>query len=422
MHKDDHVIVTKRRYSGIKALMVIFLFSVEFYIMFMEYFTENSRSVYALAAYVFFAFAFIGKTNSSRSYLKYEYVLGLIIKSIVMNMVTWLYMMSLDENESAGTIFCKMLILIVLNVFSIIFTFVAVNIYTKYKKYKTRRVLHVYAENIKSTGKGLESDLDSIKKEIDNYEYVYLHNLSTRARKRLLKYCYEHDKVVYCTANLSDVLLRTSGLTQDIDSPVYYCTSFGIGGVSAAIKRLFDIVFSAVVLIVTSPIMLITAICIKLEDNGSPIYKQVRCTKDMKEFTIYKFRSMTEDSEGSEAKLAASDDKRLTKVGKIIRRYKIDELPQLVNILKGDMSIVGPRPERPELIREAVKNTPEFILRTKVKAGLTGYAQVRGYYNTGFKDKLLWDLMYIEQFSLILDLKIIMMTVFTVFSENIRDD
>ena len=112
----------------------------------------------------------------------------------------------------------------------------------------------------------------------------------------------------------------------------------------------------------------------------------------------------------------------MTKVGKIIRKLKIDEFPQFFNILKGDMSVVGPRPERPEMVKQAIKNTPEFILRTKVKAGLTGYAQVRGYYNTGFKDKLLWDLIYIETFSLILDLKIILMTIVTVFTENIRDE
>ena len=152
------------------------------------------------------------------------------------------------------------------------------------------------------------------------------------------------------------------------------------------------------------------------------VYKQVRCTKDMKRFHIYKFRSMVENSESDGAKLAVQGDNRLTKVGAVIRKYKIDELPQLINIIKGDMSVVGPRPERPEMIVEAIKNTPEFVLRTKVKAGLTGYAQVRGYYNTKFKDKLLWDLMYIENFSLLLDLKIIIMTFFVIFSENIRDE
>lgn len=420
--KEERVIVTKRRYSGIKALMIIILFSVELFFMFMDYFMESRRTVFAFAAYFVFAFTFLGKTQSSKTYLKYEYVLGLIVKSLVMNVITWLYMMSLAVDIPVSGITVRIIILTVLNVISIVVVFVLINAYTKVKCREAQRILHIYPETIVKSGKGLEHDLESVKCEIDKYEYVYLHNLSSRARKRLLKYCYEHDKAVYCTANLSDVLLKTSGVTQDVDTPVYYCTSFGIGGVSATLKRMFDIVFSVVMLILTSPFMLVTAICIKLEDHGSVIYKQVRCTKDMKEFTIYKFRSMTEDSEGAQARLAVSDDKRLTKVGKIIRRFKIDELPQLVNILKGDMSVVGPRPERPELFKEAAKNTPEFILRTKVKAGLTGYAQVRGYYNTGFKDKLLWDLMYIEQFSLLLDLKIILMTVFTVFSENIRDD
>ncbi len=422
MHKDEHIIATKRRYSGIKALMVIFMFSVEFFVLFKEYFKGNDRSEFAFVAYIFFTFVFIGKTNSSKSYLKYEYVLGLIIKSIVMNIVTWLYMMSLDTSETALIISLKMVSLAIMNIFSIILVFIIVNIYTRFKRHSIKPVLHIYPQNIVEKGGDIEEDLKDVKAEIDKYEYVYLHNLSSRARKRLLKYCYEHDKVVYCTANMSDVLLRTSGLTQDMDTPIYYCTSFGVGGVSALLKRMFDIMFSLLLIILSSPIMLITAICIKLEDGGSVLYKQVRCTKNMKEFVIYKFRSMTEDSEGDKAKLAVSDDKRLTKVGAIIRRFKIDELPQLVNILRGDMSVVGPRPERPELIIEAAKKTPEFILRTKVKAGLTGYAQVRGYYNTGFKEKLLWDLMYIEQFSLILDLKIILMTVFTVFSENIRDD
>ncbi len=422
MQNTERVIVTKRRYNGFKALMIIFLFSVEFYFMFMDYFKENERSSFALAAYVSFAFIFIGKTNSSKSYLKYEYILGLIIKSAVMNVVIWLFMVSLDTKTELDKTFFRVLMLLVLNVLSILLVFIVMNIYTKFKTPQAKRILHIYPEDIESTGNGIEQDLEVVKQKIDDYEYVYLHNLSSRARKRLLKYCYEHDKVVYCTSNLSDVLLRASGLTQDIDTPVYYCTSFGVGGVSAMLKRAFDIGFSFIFLILTSPVMLVVAVAIKLEDHGCVIYKQRRCTKDMKEFTIYKFRSMKEDSEGNEAKLAVSDDERLTAVGRIIRKFKIDEFPQFFNILKGDMSVVGPRPERPELIKEAVKNTPEFILRTKVKAGLTGYAQVRGYYNTGFKEKLLWDLMYIEQFSLILDLKIIMMTVITVFSENIRDD
>lgn len=418
----EQKIVTKKRYTSVKALIIVALFCVELCVVFMDYFTDNYRAMFALVSYGLLTFSFLGKMSSSKIYLRYEYLLGVLFKTAVINVITFFMMLALWDDASGLVIFKRIVILGILNFISVLVVFVGMNIYMKITAKYSKGVFHIYPDTINKAGKNLEEALAKVKRDIDDYEYVYLHNLSSRARKRLLKYCYECNKVVYCTANLSDVILRTAGLTQDKDSPVYYCTSFGIDGISAVIKRAFDIVFSLVMLILSSPFMLITAICIKIEDGGSVLYKQVRCTKDMKEFTIYKFRSMKEDSEGGEAKLAVSDDDRLTKVGSIIRRYKIDELPQFYNILKGDMSVVGPRPERPEMVKRAIVNTPEFVLRTKVKAGLTGYAQIRGYYNTGFKDKLLWDLIYIETFSLILDLKIILMTVIAVFSENIRDD
>ena len=153
------------------------------------------------------------------------------------------------------------------------------------------------------------------------------------------------------------------------------------------------------------------------------IYRQTRCTRDMKKFEIYKFRSMITDAEKNRGpQLATKHDKRLTRVGRFLRNTKLDELPQLVNILKGDMSFVGPRPERPEFIAKAVKDIPEFVLRTKVKAGLTGYAQVMGNYNTSFLDKLKWDLMYIENYSLFLDLKILLMTAIAIFAKDNHED
>lgn len=418
----ERKIVTKRRYTGIKALIIVVLFCVELYVVFMDYFFNNHRAQFALFAYGILIFAFIGKMSSSKIYLKYEYILGVIFKSVVINIITFFSMLALLEDVKVFNIFMRFIFLGILNILSTLVVFIGMNIYMRTTSKHSQRIFHIYPDTIHKAGKNLEESLGMIKKEIDNYEYVYLHNLSSKVRKRLLKYCYERNIVVYCTANMSDVILRTAGITQDKDSPVYYCTSFGIDGASAVIKRIFDVVFSVVMLVLSSPIMLITAVCIKLEDHGSVLYKQVRCTKDMKEFIIYKFRSMKENSEGGEARLTVTDDDRLTKVGKIIRRYKIDELPQLINILRGDMSVVGPRPERPEMVKKAIVTTPEFILRTKVKAGLTGYAQIRGYYNTGFKDKLLWDLIYIETFSLILDVKIILMTIIAVFSENIRDD
>ena len=176
-------------------------------------------------------------------------------------------------------------------------------------------------------------------------------------------------------------------------------------------KRLIDIICSLLLLLIASPFMLITAIAIKCYDGGPVLYKQVRCTRGAKEFMIMKFRSMRVDAEkDGVARLAAKNDSRITPVGRFIRAVRIDELPQLFNILKGDMSFIGPRPERPEIIRQYMEEMPEFAFRMKVKAGLAGYAQVYGKYNTTPYDKLKLDLSYIENYSVWLDLKLMLLT------------
>ena len=182
------------------------------------------------------------------------------------------------------------------------------------------------------------------------------------------------------------------------------------------IKRTMDIVLSLVALIILSPVLLITALCVK-SDGGPALYKQVRLTKDGKEFKILKFRSMRVDAEkDGVARLSTGEnDDRITKVGKVIRACRLDELPQLINILMGDLSIVGPRPERPEIAKQYCEQMPEFALRLRAKAGLTGYAQVYGKYNTTPYDKLVMDLMYIAHPGIVQDLKIIFATVKILF-------
>ena len=187
-------------------------------------------------------------------------------------------------------------------------------------------------------------------------------------------------------------------------------------------KRAMDIIGSLIGIIILSPFMLLTAVAIKAYDRGPVFFKQARLTQDGREFGIIKFRSMCIESEKNGAQLAKKHDDRITPVGRLIRKIHFDEIPQLFNILKGDMSFVGPRPERPEFIAKAVKDIPEFVLRTKVKAGLTGYAQVMGNYNTSFLDKLKWDLMYIENYSLFLDLKILLMTAIAIFAKDNHED
>ena len=192
----------------------------------------------------------------------------------------------------------------------------------------------------------------------------------------------------------------------------------GLGVEQAIVKRFMDLVISSLMLLLASPLMLLIALGIKVQDGGPVIYKQKRLTKDGKEFEIYKFRSMRMDSERSGARLAQKGDRRVTPVGKVIRNLHFDELPQLFNILKGDMSLVGPRPERPEIARQYQKKVTEFDFRLKVKAGLTGYAQVYGKYNTTPEDKLKLDLFYIEHYSVWMDVKLLLLTFKILFQKE----
>ena len=181
---------------------------------------------------------------------------------------------------------------------------------------------------------------------------------------------------------------------------------------------MMDLAISGLGLVVLSPVMLLVAAAIKLEDGGPVFYCQQRLTLGGRVFNIYKFRSMIVDAEKDGIRLASKSDKRITRVGRFIRKTRLDEIPQLINIFKGEMSVVGPRPERPEIADQYTKNMPEFPYRLKVKAGLTGYAQVVGKYNTTPYDKLKLDLMYISEYSILTDIKLILMTIKVIFTPN----
>lgn len=210
---------------------------------------------------------------------------------------------------------------------------------------------------------------------------------------------------------ISDVLVKGATQLHLFDTPIYLTREYALKIEERIAKRVIDLVCSILLLLIASPFMLITAIAIKLYDGGPVFYKQVRCTIGQREFEIMKFRSMRVDAEkDGVARLASKNDSRITPVGKFIRAVRIDELPQLLNILKGDMSFIGPRPERPEIIAQYMEEMPEFVFRMKVKAGLAGYAQVYGKYNTTPYDKLKLDLTYIEQYSVWLDLKLMLLT------------
>ena len=255
-----------------------------------------------------------------------------------------------------------------------------------------------------------EEGVDAILPRLSQYDAVIICDLNIKMRNEITKYCFENDIRIYISPRISDVIIRGADEMHQFDSPLLLCRNYGLSIEQRAVKRLTDILIAGIGLIIASPIYLIIAIAIKMYDGGPVLYKQERLTRGGRVFKIYKFRSMIVDAEKDGARLAGKDDKRITPVGNILRRFRLDELPQLLNILKGDMSFVGPRPERPELADEISKEIPEFSYRLKVKAGLTGYAQVLGKYNTSPYDKLEMDLMYISRYSILLDLKIILMT------------
>ncbi|MEE3392592.1 MAG: sugar transferase [Lachnospiraceae bacterium] len=271
----------------------------------------------------------------------------------------------------------------------------------------------------------IDEGIPAIAEKMKDFQAVIIGDISAIKRNDILKYCYLNNIRAYVVPKISDIIMMGSDHIHVFDSPLLLAKGYALAFDQRFIKRIFDIILSLVLLVILSPAMLLTAIAIKLCDGGHVFYKQVRCTQDEKEFKIIKFRSMIENAEKAGAVLATKDDDRITQVGKFIRATRIDELPQLINILKGDMSFVGPRPERPEIIKEYCESMPEFPFRNRVKAGLTGYAQVYGKYNTTPYDKLKLDLFYIENYSLWLDIKLILMTVKTVLkkdaSEGIED-
>lgn len=284
-----------------------------------------------------------------------------------------------------------------------------------------KRLLQKYRHLFRIERLVSESEFDEnhiSEEEFEQTDIFILYEVSNQNRGTYMKFLSEKRKSFYYTPRLEDFLLQGSTYKQLLDTPLMkYDYSYEKSGWSE-VKRGLDIILAIFMLILFSPTFLATAIAIKLEDHGPIFYKQERCTLNERVFQIIKFRSMIVEAEADGVKPCVGKDPRVTKVGRIIRKYRIDELPQLYNILKGDMSFVGPRPERVEHVRQYTEAIPEFKYRTRVKGGLTGYAQIYGKYNTSAYDKLRLDLMYIENQSFLVDLKILILTFRTMFQSE----
>ncbi len=254
--------------------------------------------------------------------------------------------------------------------------------------------------------------IDQLKDRIKDAEAVFLMEIPSLERNELLKYCVENEISCYDEPKISDILMRSSRQFNMYNLPVVLVERYSPTPEYMFIKRLSDILLACLTLIIFSPVFLITALAIKISDGGPVIYKQKRLTKNGRVFDIYKFRSMRIDAEKETGAVISSgrNDPRVTGIGRLIRKLRIDELPQLINIIKGDMSLVGPRPERPEMAERFAQTLPEFNLRLQVRAGLTGYAQVYGRYDSDPYDKLSMDLHYIANAGLAEDLRILLVT------------
>lgn len=408
----------------VSNLLILFVLVIEYGLFFLAVPFEKVSALMILG-YTFLTYTITCNNHGRNVHLYYERELSLVLKGIITDFVmgVFLYAIYSDGNKSCGAGILSTsdkwwigyFIMVIIHFVSILLLCIIWNkyVYTGNKG----SILYIYEKDKPADMRmidkciSIDESEEKLMAQIMENEIIYIYDVTAEMRNDILKACFDAGKDVYMSTKISDIQLRASYLSQYSDQPCFYCPRPSISARAAIVKRIFDIIISVLGLVLTSWIFLIVAIAIKLEDGGSVFYRQDRCTKGGKVFSILKFRSMVEHDEFGKLHITEHKDKRITKVGYVIRKTKIDELPQLVNILKGDMSLVGPRPERPELIEDILKDIPEYTFRTTVKAGLTGYAQVHGDYHTDFLEKLRWDMIYIENYSLLLDLKIVLMTI-----------
>lgn len=406
---------------------LIYLFTwMRFYNPFMVYSPLYSNGVVLLilvyaALYIMFSNLYNGfKVGHFRIS---DVIYSQLTTLLIINTVTYIEVSLMDRRLLDPTEFVVMTLVQFL--VTVIWAYLANRIY--YRVFKPAKVLFVHGSTeissmLDKIGRRndkfkivtiLPYDLgyEKIVERFTEHDVVFLYDIDSEFRNKLFKECYRVNLPVYITPKITDVIISASDWIHLFDTPLFLSNNTTISFEQQIIKRFVDILFSGIALVILSPLFLLIGALIKITDGGDILYKQERVTLNNRVFLIYKFRSMIMNAEKpGEARLMIKNDERVTKVGKIIRKTRLDELPQLFNILIGDMSLVGPRPERPELIKSYCESIPEFGFRTRVKAGLTGYAQIMGKYNTSIYDKLKLDLMYIENYSLLLDMKILFAT------------
>ena len=356
-------------------------------------------------------------------YKKWNVIYSQILALVIVNVITYLQIALIDKRFHSLTLMGGILVteIIVAVIWAFAFQFIYSRLFPRRHMllvYGERPIFHLMQKISTREDKyqicniiHYEEGVDEIMRLADQYDAIIIGDIPAHERNQLLKRCFGQGIRTYTVPKISDIINRSSDDLNLFDTPLLLSRNEDLKIEQLFAKRMMDVVSSFLGLLISSPFFLIIAFLIKATDRGPVFYKQIRLTRNGKEFEIYKFRTMIQDAEkDGHARLASEHDDRILPVGRFLRATRLDELPQLINVLKGEMSMVGPRPERPELAAEIEKELPEFPYRLKVKAGLTGYAQIYGKYNTTAYDKLKLDLTYIRNYSFFLDLKLMIMT------------
>ena len=356
-------------------------------------------------------------------YKKWNVIYSQILALVIVNVITYLQIALIDKRFHSLTLMGGILVteIIVAVIWAFAFQFIYSRLFPRRQMllvYGERPIFHLMQKISTREDKyqicniiHYEEGVDEIMRLADQYDAIIIGDIPAHERNQLLKRCFGQGIRTYTVPKISDIINRSSDDLNLFDTPLLLSRNEDLKIEQLFAKRMMDVACSFLGLLISSPFFLIIAFLIKATDRGPVFYKQIRLTRNGKEFEIYKFRTMIQDAEkDGHARLASEHDDRILPVGRFLRATRLDELPQLINVLKGEMSMVGPRPERPELAAEIEKELPEFPYRLKVKAGLTGYAQIYGKYNTTAYDKLKLDLTYIRNYSFFLDLKLMIMT------------